>query len=79
LHARQPRTNSEFWFAKIGRNKERDQEVAKLLKLSGWTVLRYWEHEVRDEITRVVSAISKAVRNANAQTGRKRCLDAARS
>jgi DNA mismatch endonuclease (patch repair protein) len=47
------KTNREFWFAKIERNIQRDQEVNRYLNAHGWTVLRYWgRHVVRytDEV-----------------------------
>jgi DNA mismatch endonuclease, patch repair protein len=69
LHAQQPKTNSEFWLTKISKNKQRDIEVTNLLNFAGWTVLRYWEHEVREDIDKVSRAISRAIRRANA-TGR---------
>jgi DNA mismatch endonuclease (patch repair protein) len=40
-----PRTNVEYWEAKIGRNRERDVETDGLLADAGWTVIRVWEHE----------------------------------
>ncbi len=39
-----PETNQEFWSNKIGKNKKRDQKVTRLLKKSGWQVIRFWEH-----------------------------------
>ena len=34
--------NSEFWVAKISRNRERDDEINKKLLFMGWTVIRFW-------------------------------------
>lgn len=42
-----PKTNSEFWLAKITRNKERAKEVNKALKKDGWIVIRLWETDIR--------------------------------
>lgn len=41
-----PKTNAAFWRRKIGRNRERDQEVGRLLRARGWRVLRVREHEL---------------------------------
>jgi DNA mismatch endonuclease, patch repair protein len=41
-----PRTNTEYWEAKIARNKSRDRRVNKELKQKDWVVLRYWEHQL---------------------------------
>lgn len=44
-HGRTPRTNHEYWRAKLGRNVERDQQSTAALISAGWKVLRVWEHE----------------------------------
>jgi DNA mismatch endonuclease (patch repair protein) len=46
-HCRLPSSNREYWIAKIERNKARDKEISKELKLLGWEVIRIWEHEIR--------------------------------
>jgi len=40
-----PKTNSDFWKEKIGRNIERDRDTDSILRDAGWTVIRIWEHE----------------------------------
>jgi DNA mismatch endonuclease (patch repair protein) len=40
-----PKTNVDYWLDKVARNVARDQETNRLLTQSGWTVLRFWEHE----------------------------------
>lgn len=42
-----PKTNTEFWVAKIKRNIERDKEVNEQLHLEQWTVIRFWEEDIR--------------------------------
>lgn len=44
-HSTSFKKNSDFWTAKIARNRKRDIETRVLLEQYGWTVLRYWEHE----------------------------------
>ena len=44
-HFVQPKTNSEFWKEKIGRNVERDRDTDSTLRDAGWTAIRIWEHE----------------------------------
>ena len=41
--ARQPRSNADYWLAKIDRNRERDGRVAAELAAAGWRVLTLWE------------------------------------
>lgn len=40
-----PKTNPEYWEAKIARNVERDRDTDMRLADAGWLVLRFWEHE----------------------------------
>ena len=41
-----PKTNREFWVAKIRRNKERDREEQKKLAAMGWHCITVWECEL---------------------------------
>ena len=41
-----PKTNREFWVAKIRRNKERDKEEQKQLAAMGWHCITVWECEL---------------------------------
>ncbi|MBR1682204.1 MAG: DNA mismatch endonuclease Vsr [Bacteroidaceae bacterium] len=41
-----PRTNREFWVAKIRRNKERDREELRKLAAMGWHCITVWECEL---------------------------------
>ncbi len=45
--ARIPKTNTEYWLAKVSRNRKRDKDVAGLLKAIGWKRLVLWECEVK--------------------------------
>lgn len=44
-HFIMPKTNSEYWSAKIAGNTARDKVVNQSLADAGWTVMRVWEHE----------------------------------
>jgi DNA mismatch endonuclease (patch repair protein) len=48
-HGVRPKTNSAFWNKKILGNMDRDQKNRKLLEKEGWTVLRFWEHEIEKD------------------------------
>ncbi len=43
--ARQPRSNADYWIAKIDRNRARDDRVTAELQAQGWRVLTLWECE----------------------------------
>lgn len=42
-----PKTNTEFWQAKVARNMERDQEVWRKLEAKGWFVIIVWECQLK--------------------------------
>jgi DNA mismatch endonuclease (patch repair protein) len=44
-HQSWPKTNTNWWREKLGRNRERDRAIDRALKATGWKVLRIWEHE----------------------------------
>ena len=39
------KTDADFWAMKVARNRVRDDETDVSLRETGWTVLRFWEHE----------------------------------
>ncbi len=43
-HYKTPKTRSEWWDAKIDRNKTRDARKTRKLRRLGWKVVRVWEH-----------------------------------
>jgi len=55
-----PKSNVEYWVAKIARNKARSQEVNRELKRSGWKVLRFWEHSLKRSNS-VLSKLKRAL------------------
>ena len=46
-YATKPKTNIEFWEAKIARNRHRDEVTTAHLEALGWTVITIWECELR--------------------------------
>jgi DNA mismatch endonuclease (patch repair protein) len=49
--------NASYWVPKIERNMERDAENETKLQAEGWTVLRFWESEIKNDLHSVVSSI----------------------
>lgn len=47
---RPPKSNTQFWEAKIKRNKERDREVRVKLRLMGWNVIQLWECQLKPSV-----------------------------
>jgi len=44
--ARRPKSNSDYWQAKIARNKARDAQSVDSLKREGWESMTVWECEL---------------------------------
>lgn len=45
-----PKTNTEFWTAKVARNQERDQKVWRQLEAKGWFVIIVWECQMKSAV-----------------------------
>lgn len=63
IHGQEPKTNTGFWSEKLSKNKLRDQKVNTGLAELGWTVVRFWEHELKDDAERCVSDLVKIVKD----------------
>lgn len=57
-----PKTNPEFWKAKVARNQERDQEVWRQLEAKGWFVIIVWECQLKKaHLAETVEAVAKEI------------------
>jgi DNA mismatch endonuclease (patch repair protein) len=61
LHYRPPKSNIEYWSAKVERNIKRDFEVDELLKNDGYIILRIWEHEILTDLDITVAKIKTLI------------------
>jgi DNA mismatch endonuclease (patch repair protein) len=59
-HCRPPRTNADYWHAKLARNQARDADTNRRLTELGWTVLRIWEHENAGDAAKRVATLVAA-------------------
>lgn len=55
-------TNPEYWIPKLKRNRQRDRKINKELHNMGWTVLRFWESDIKAAPDVCVAAIVAALR-----------------
>ena len=55
------KSNREYLIPKIERNMARDQEVNEALERDGWTVLRFWEWQIKKQLDICVDEILAAV------------------
>jgi DNA mismatch endonuclease (patch repair protein) len=58
---KRPATNREYWDPKIGRNRDRDRRQTAALKEAGWTVLRFWGHELEADAGICAAAIAQSL------------------
>lgn len=61
IHGVKPKGNSQFWEEKLDRNRARDLRVSNELTTLGWKVLRFWEHEIVQNLPSVVEVIRLAL------------------
>jgi DNA mismatch endonuclease (patch repair protein) len=57
-----PKSRLEYWKPKIERNKLRDASVNRKLRAAGWSVLRFWDHELEQNPRAVVRTIEDRLR-----------------
>ncbi|MFI2644803.1 very short patch repair endonuclease [Streptomyces sp. NPDC018610] len=57
--------NSDYWQAKVRRNRERDLDTTERLAAEGWLVLRFWEHE---DLAAAALVVQRAIYERRART-----------
>lgn len=58
-----PKTRVDFWKNKIKENKRRDREVDRHYVKEGWSIIRIWEHDLKNS--------DKIINKINRKTGNK--------
>lgn len=53
---------NDFWREKIENNRKRDRKTTVYLRKSGWTVLRFWEHDLKKDLDGVFLKILNALK-----------------
>jgi len=61
-----PKTRTDYWLKKIENNKQRDKLINERLSNEGWTVLRFWEHQIEKEMDSVLGYIQMKLKKFNA-------------
>jgi DNA mismatch endonuclease (patch repair protein) len=65
LHSHIPKSNEEYWVPKLKKNIERDHAKNQRLEAEGWTVLRFWDHELTN--------IGEVIRRVESELKRQMC------
>lgn len=55
------KSNQEFWYKKIERNRDRDNEVNQFLQQNDWTVIRFWSKKVKKDLNSCITEIQKEI------------------
>ena len=59
-HATVPKSNREWWVAKLEANVQRDRDTDARLRAADWEVQRVWEHEdVAEVADRIEAALMR--------------------
>ena len=45
-----PTSNIDYWEAKLARNRAKDREANRALRRNDWTVVRIWEHALKEPV-----------------------------
>lgn len=61
IHYVLPRSRREFWLSKLHDNVTRDRRQTAELEQHGWKVIRVWEHEVAEDLPKIVAEIRSIV------------------
>jgi len=62
-HEKKPKikANRGYWIPKIERNMQRDRENNQKLKELGYTVLRFWEHEIKKDLNSCIDKVLSVI------------------
>jgi len=56
-----PKSNFKYWQTKLKRNIERDLAKTSILQSQGFVVLRFWEHEILNDLTHCVGLLKEKI------------------
>lgn len=62
-HFTMPAVRVAFWASKIEANRLRDKKVTSFYRKRGWIVFRFWEHDIKRFVDRLVSRVVLRLRS----------------
>lgn len=75
IHGTWPKTRKLFWQNKLGKNKQRDQEVNRYYKKINWNVLRVWEHSIEKNFDKTLNKMVDFLHHKKTETNIIELLD----
>ncbi|GEN89787.1 very short patch repair endonuclease [Oceanobacillus sojae] len=70
IHGNIPKSNETYWKEKLSRNQKRDTEVTKYYHEKSWKIKRIWEHEVKNDLEKVIIELEKFIKEAKTNKGK---------
>lgn len=58
VHSHVPKSRRDYWAPKLKKNVARDKEKDSRLRTTGWRVVRFWEHDLKN-LNSIVNKIIK--------------------
>ena len=55
----------KFWRDKIEENIRRDKKISRKLRREGWSVLRFWEHDIEKNPEKCIRRIKTKIKERN--------------
>lgn len=52
---------NDYWKEKLLRNVERDEENNRAIRAMGWTVIRFWESDIKNNLDVCVSQVKETI------------------
>lgn len=52
---------NDYWKEKLLRNVERDEENNRAIRSMGWTVIRFWESDIKNNLDACVSQVKETI------------------
>jgi DNA mismatch endonuclease (patch repair protein) len=68
-HYQAPAANFAYWRAKVEANARRDRQTDRLLRRSGWSVVRIWEHS---DLDRAATRVERLLSNRRSLAARSK-------
>jgi DNA mismatch endonuclease (patch repair protein) len=64
-----PNKNRDYWRAKFRKNRARDRKVTAQLTEAGVKVVRFWEHDLQDDLSSCLVRVKTALKGRHANGG----------
>ncbi|MGQ7853384.1 very short patch repair endonuclease [Pedobacter sp. WC2501] len=58
------KSNAKFWIPKIERNMQRDRINQKSLEEAGYTVMRFWDHDIKTDLKKCLNQVFLYIESA---------------